>query len=124
MQACLCPAEASSQGQQRKSVTVTLALWAAAPAAGSGSFGLLLPILLFIPIFYLLLIRPQQKKQKSWQEMLGKIKTGDRVTTTGGIRGVILSLKEDAIVIRVAPDNLKLEVAKTAIASVVQEEVK
>ena len=105
-------------------MTATLALWAAAPAAGSGSFGLLLPILLFIPIFYLLLIRPQQKKQKSWQEMLGKIKTGDRVTTTGGIRGVILSLKEDAIVIRVAPDNLKLEVAKTAIASVVQEEVK
>ena len=124
MQARLCPAEASSQGQQRKSVTVTLALLAAAPAAGSGSFGLLLPILLFIPIFYLLLIRPQQKKQKSWQEMLGKIKTGDRVTTTGGIRGVILSLKEDAIVIRVAPDNLKLEVAKTAIASVVQEEIK
>lgn len=85
---------------------------------------MLLPILLFIPIFYLLLIRPQQKRQKSWQEMLGKIKTGDRVTTTGGIRGVILSLKEDAIVIRVAPDNLKLEIAKTAIASVVQEEVK
>ena len=85
---------------------------------------MLLPILLFIPIFYLLLIRPQQKKQKSWQEMLGKIKTGDRVTTTGGIRGVILSLKEDAIVIRVAPDNLKLEVAKSAIASVVQEEAK
>jgi len=124
MQARLCPAEASSQGEQRKSVTATLALWAAAPAAGGGSFGLLLPILLFIPIFYLLLIRPQQKKQKSWQEMLGKIKTGDRVTTTGGIRGVILSLKEDTIVIRVAPDNLKLEVAKTAIASVVQEEAK
>ncbi len=105
-------------------MTATLALWAAAPAAGGGSLGLLLPILLFIPIFYLLLIRPQQKKQKSWQEMLGKIKTGDRVTTTGGIRGVILSLKEDVIVIRVAPDNLKLEVAKSAIASVVQEEAK
>ena len=107
------------------SVTITLALWAADPAAGVGSgFGLLLPILLFIPIFYLLLIRPQQRKQKQWQEMLSKIKTGDRVTTSGGIRGVILSLKEDAIVIRVAPDNLKLEVAKTAIASVIQEETK
>lgn len=105
-------------------MTTTLALWAADPAAGAGGFGLLLPILLFIPIFYLLLIRPQQKKQKQWQEMLGKIKTGDRITTTGGIRGVILSLKEDVIVIRVAPDNLKLEVAKTAIASVVQEEAK
>lgn len=104
---------------------MALALWAAEPAAGAGGgLGLLLPILLFIPIFYLLLIRPQQKKQKQWQEMLGKIKTGDRVTTSGGIRGVILSLKEDAIVIRVAPDNLKLEIAKTAIASVIQEEAK
>ncbi|MGH9590972.1 MAG: preprotein translocase subunit YajC [Terracidiphilus sp.] len=105
-------------------MTIALALWAAGPASGAGGFGLLLPILLFIPIFYLLLIRPQQRKQKQWQEMLGKIKTGDRVTTSGGIRGVILSLKEDVIVIRVAPDNLKLEVAKTAIASVIQEEAK
>jgi preprotein translocase subunit YajC len=85
---------------------------------------MLLPILLFIPVFYLLLIRPQQKRQKQWQQMLGAIKTGDRVTTAGGIRGVILSIKDDAIVIRVAPDNLKLEVAKTAIASVTQEESK
>ncbi len=48
----------------------------------------------------------------------GSIKTGDRVTTAGGIRGIILSIKDDAIVIRVAPDNIKLEVAKNAIASV------
>lgn len=100
-----------------------MGLWAVDPAsAAGGSFGLLLPILLFVPIFYLLLIRPQQKRQKQWQQMLGKIKTGDRVTTTGGIRGVIISLKDDVIVIRVAPDNLKLEVAKSAIASVIQEE--
>jgi preprotein translocase subunit YajC len=106
-------------------VTTILAFWAADLAAGAGSgMTMLLPILLFIPIFYLLLIRPQQKRQKQWQEMLGKIKTGDRVTTTGGIRGVIISLKDDAMVIRVAPDNLKLEVAKSAIASVIQEESK
>lgn len=85
---------------------------------------MLLPILLFIPVFYLLLIRPQQKRQKRWQQMLGNIKAGDRVTTAGGIRGVILSIKDDVIVIRVAPDNLKLEVSKTAIASVTQEESK
>lgn len=104
-------------------MTIFVALWVADPAAAAGgSFGLLLPILLFVPVFYLLLIRPQQRRQKQWQQMLGKIKTGDRVTTTGGIRGVIISLKDDVIVIRVAPDNLKLEVVKSAIASVIQDE--
>ncbi len=73
-------------------------------------------------VLYLLMIRPQQKRQKQWQEMLGSIKTGDRVTTAGGIRGIILSIKDDVIVIRVAPDNLKLEVAKNAIASVTTQD--
>jgi preprotein translocase subunit YajC len=101
----------------------TLASWAAAPAAGAGGgIGMLLPILLFIPLLYLLMIRPQQKKQKQWQQMLGGIKSGDRVTTAGGIRGVIISIKDDAIIIRVAPDNLKLEVAKSAIASVTTQD--
>ncbi len=82
----------------------------------------LLPLLL-IPILYLLMIRPQQRRQKQWQAMLGSIKTGDRVTTAGGMRGIIMSIKDDTIIIRVAPDNLKLEVAKNAIASVTQEDV-
>ena len=54
--------------------------------------------------------------------MLAQIKTGDKVTTTGGIRGVILSLKDDTLVLRVAPDGLKLEIAKSAIASVTTQE--
>jgi len=83
---------------------------------------MLLPILLFIPLLYLLMIRPQQKRQKQWQQMLAGIKSGDRVTTAGGIRGVILSIKDDSIIIRVAPDNLKLEVAKSAIASVTTQD--
>jgi preprotein translocase subunit YajC len=82
---------------------------------------MLLPLLL-IPVLYFLMIRPQQRRQKQWQEMLAGIKTGDRVTTAGGIRGVILSIKDDTIVIRVAPDNLKLEVAKNAIASVTTQD--
>ena len=82
----------------------------------------LLPLLM-IPILYLLMIRPQQRRQKQWQAMLGSIKTGDRVTTAGGIRGIIMSIKDDTIIIRVAPDNLKLEVAKSAIASVTQEDL-
>lgn len=81
-----------------------------------------LPLLLLIPLMYLFMIRPQQKKQKQWQEMLASIKTGDRVTTAGGIRGTILSIRDDAIIIRVAPDNLKIEVAKSAIASVTTQE--
>jgi len=83
---------------------------------------MLLPILLFIPLLYLLMIRPQQKRQKQWQQMLAGIKSGDRVTTAGGIRGTILSIKDDSIIIRVAPDNLKLEVAKSAIASVTTQD--
>lgn len=98
------------------------AIWAgAAPAAPSAGFTML-PLLLLIPIFYFLMIRPQQKRQKQWQSMLASIKTGDRVTTAGGIRGIILSIKDDSIIIRVAPDNLKLEVAKNSIASVTTQD--
>jgi preprotein translocase subunit YajC len=82
----------------------------------------MLPLLLLIPLMYFVMIRPQQKRQKQWQQMLGSIKTGDKVTTAGGIRGIILSIKDDAIIIRVAPDNLKIEVAKSAIASVTTQE--
>jgi preprotein translocase subunit YajC len=101
-------------------VTTSLAIWAASPAPAGGGITMLLPLLL-IPVLYFLMIRPQQKRQKQWQSMLSSIKTGDKVTTAGGIRGQIISIKDDAIVIRVAPDNLKLEVAKSAIASVTTE---
>jgi preprotein translocase subunit YajC len=111
----------AAKGKQRMSVATGLAILAGLPAgAGGGSLPMLLPLLL-IPVLYLVMIRPQQKRQKEWQAMLGGIKAGDRVTTSGGIRGIILSIKDDVIVIRVAPDNIKLEVAKSAIASVTQE---
>lgn len=85
-----------------------------------------LPFLLLIAIFYLMLVRPNQKKQKDWQQMLASLKPGDRITTTGGVRGTILSIKEDSVQMRVPPDNIKMEVVKTAIASVTanQEEAK
>lgn len=95
--------------------------WAAPSPGGSNTLTVLLPLLL-IPVLYLVMIRPQQKRQKQWQAMLGSIKTGDRITTAGGIRGIILSIKDDSIIIRVAPDNLKLEVAKNAIASVTTQD--
>jgi preprotein translocase subunit YajC len=89
--------------------------------AAGGSIPMLLPLLL-IPVLYFLMIRPQQKRQKQWQAMLGSIKTGDRVTTTGGIRGIILSIKDDVMVIKVAPDGIKLEVAKNAVAVVTTQD--
>lgn len=84
----------------------------------------LAPILLIFGVFYLLLILPQQRRQKKWQDMLGQLKTGDRVTTSGGLRGVIFAMKDDAITLRVPPDNLKVEVTKASIVSVTTDEGK
>lgn len=81
-----------------------------------------LPFVLIIGVFYMLMIRPNQKRQKVWQEMLAGIKPGDKVTTTGGIRGTIIALRDDAIQLRVPPDNIKIEVLKSAIAAVTTPE--
>ena len=80
------------------------------------------PFILIFVVFYMFMIRPGQKRQKTWQEMLGKLKSGDRVTTTGGIRGVVLSVKEDVVQLRLAPDNIRLEVPRSAIVSVTTSE--
>ena len=86
--------------------------------------GSILPLVLIPVIFYFLLMRPNQQKQKQWQEMLANLKPGDRITTTGGIRGTVLALRDDTLHIRVAPDNIKLEVLRSAIASVTTDEEK
>ena len=96
-------------------------IFAGVAGSGSAATTLLLPLLM-IAVVYFLMIRPQQRKQKHWNEMLTQLKTGDKVTTTGGIRGTILSLKDDALVLRVAPDGIKLEVAKNAIAAVTTQD--
>lgn len=98
---------------------MTTLLLAAALPAGLAE---LLPFILIIGVFYMLLIRPNQKRQGQWQKMLGGLKTGDKITTSGGIRGTILSIKEEVIQLRVAPDNIRIEVVKSAIASVTTDE--
>jgi preprotein translocase subunit YajC len=103
------------------SVATSIAFFLAGGPLGGNNIMTLLPLLL-IPVLYLLMIRPQQKRQKQWQQMLTSIKSGDRVTTAGGIRGIVLSIKDDAVTIRVAPDGLKLEIAKNAIASVTTQD--
>ena len=89
-----------------------------------GAFGSLPLLLVFIAAMYFLMIAPNQKKQRVWGEMLAAIKPGDKVTTSGGIRGTILSVKDDLVVIRVQPDGIKLEFVKSAIAAVTTEDPK
>src|SRR5271167_4394273 len=88
---------------------------------GGGSAPILMMVAIFA-IFYFLLIMPQQRRQKKWQAMLKEIKPGDRVVTSGGLTGVILSVKDDAIVLRVPPDNVKLEVARSSIVTLTTAE--
>lgn len=82
-----------------------------------------LPFIFIFAIFYFLLIMPQQKRQKKWQAMLGNLKTGDKVTTNGGLRGTIIGLRDDAVHLRVPPDNIKIEVARSSVVSVANEEI-
>ena len=71
---------------------------------------------------YFLLIAPNQKKQRQWQTQLAAIKAGDKVTTNGGMRGTVVAVKDDAVVVRMAPDNLKFEIVRSAIAVVTTDE--
>ena len=87
-------------------------------AQGGSSYFMLLPMVAIFAIFYFLLILPQQRRQKKWQQMVGELKTGDRVVTSGGLRGIVSNLKEDALVLKIAPDGLKVEVMRSAVISV------
>ena len=80
------------------------------------------PIIFIFGIFYFLLILPQQRRQKKWTAMLDQLKTGDKVTTSGGLRGTIIALKDDSIHLRVPPDNLRMEVTKASVMQVTTAE--
>ncbi len=90
---------------------------ASSMSTSSSLIGSLLPFLLIIVIFYLFLIRPQNKKQKETQKMLDALKKGDKVITIGGIHGTVSSVKENTVIVKV-DDDCKLEFNRTAISSV------
>jgi preprotein translocase subunit YajC len=85
---------------------------------GSGGWLGFAPLIFIFAIFYFLLIMPQQRRQKKWQQMLSDLKNGDKVVTSGGIRGTIIALRDDYIQLRVPPDNLRIEVTRASVASV------
>ena len=104
----------------RESLPTFLAL---AQSQGASSFlPLLLPWVLVMGIFYVLLIMPQQKRQKKLQEMLADLKMGDKVITSGGIYGTVVGLEDSAVQLRIA-DQVKVKVSRAAIAGL-QPEVK
>jgi preprotein translocase subunit YajC len=76
-----------------------------------------LPILLIFGIFYFLLFLPMQRQRKKTAQMLSGLQNGDNVLTTGGIVGTIVSLDSDTVVLRVKPDNIKIQVARSAVSS-------
>ena len=94
----------------------------AAQAGGGAALGMMAPVLLIFGVFYFLLILPQQRRQKKWQQMLSDLKTGDKVVTSGGLKGTIFSMKDDSVTLRVPPDNLKMEVSRGSIVTVTTQE--
>lgn len=87
---------------------------------GLGALGGIVPMVLIIGVFYILLIRPQQQRQRKLQETVSQLKAGDRIVTTGGIIGTITSVKETSFLIRSAEKSI-LEVARSAVAGIDEE---
>lgn len=80
------------------------------------------PYILIGAVFYFLLFMPMQRQKKRQQQMLNDLKNGDNVVTSGGIVGTITAVESDTIVLRVKPDNLKLQFARSAVSSVLKPE--
>ncbi len=92
---------------------------AATPAAGNGQPGWMsmAPLVFIFIIFYFLLIRPQQKRQKEHAKLVSAVKTGDRVVTSSGIHGLVANVKDKTVLVKVA-DNVKIEFDRAAIVSI------
>jgi preprotein translocase subunit YajC len=95
-----------------------LSAWRVLLAAdASASDGILQFVILFVPLFviwYFLVIMPQQRQRKKTQEMLSNLKTGDRVLTTGGVYGTIVSFRDEVVQLQIA-SQVKIDVARAAI---------
>lgn len=100
---------------------LTFAQTAQQAPAGPPFFAQLLPLILILVVFYLLLIRPQQRKVKQHREMLAGLKKNDEVMTSGGIYGRIVALTDSVVTLEVAP-NVRIRVHRPQIAAVIKPE--
>jgi len=80
-----------------------------------------LPLIFIVAIFYFLVFMPMQRQKKQQKQMLENLQAGSEVVTTGGIVGTIVSISPDMLVLRVKPDNVKLQVSRGAVASLVNQ---
>ncbi len=96
-------------------IDVAYAQGAGGAGGAGGGFSMLVPLLLMFAVFYFLLIRPQQKKQRRHQDMLKSLKVGDRVMTSGGIVGTIVEGGEHLVKLEIA-DKVRVEIGRTYIA--------
>lgn len=84
-----------------------------------------LPLILIVGIFYFLVFMPMQRQKKQQQQMLKDLQNGSVVLTTGGLMGTIVTINsDDTLILRVKPDNVKLQVARSAVSGLVTEEKK
>ncbi len=93
---------------------------APAPGPAGGGIGFFVPLIFIFVIMYFVMIRPQKKRQQDQQRLISSVKTGDHVVTNAGIHGLISNVKETTVIVKVA-DNVKIEMEKSAIASVMKE---
>ncbi len=92
------------------------------PAANPmGPGGMLMPLMLMFVIFYFLMIRPQRKRQQEQDQMQKALSEGDRVVTAGGIHGVVSSVRENSVVVRIA-ENVKVEFDKVAVVRTIKKD--
>jgi preprotein translocase subunit YajC len=90
-----------------------------APGGGAGFGGFLIPLALMFGIMYFMVIMPQQRQRKKTQEMLGALKAGDKVITSGGIYGTINGIDGDSVILKVSAEpQVKIRIARAAIAQV------
>jgi len=88
---------------------------------GQGGFGFFIPLIIIFAIFYFILIRPQQKKQKDQRQLLQNLRKGDKVVTTGGLQGTIASLSDTVVTLEIA-DKVKVKVGRSYIAGLMKSE--
>ena len=86
-------------------------------AAGASMGSTVIMLVLMVAVFYFMLIRPENKRKKEAEQMRGAIKTGDKITTIGGIIGTVVNVKEDKIVIETSADQVRMELAKWAVST-------